>query len=76
MCGLMRRLAISLQRMGFALKEKIGNRTGKIKTNWFTLEEKIIIFIAAMLNRRKLYLPDNNVPANEFLNLEGNKLST
>jgi methionyl-tRNA synthetase len=33
------------------------------------------LFSCDVKSRRKLYLPDN-VPANEFLNLEGNKLST
>jgi methionyl-tRNA synthetase len=55
--------------------------TGKIKTpSWFTLWERqyrfhCVIFPAMLKAEGSFILPDN-VPANEFLNLEGNKLST
>jgi methionyl-tRNA synthetase len=64
----------------WALREgKIGN-PGKIKTqSWFTLGKTISFSLhhfPAMLKAEGSYILPDNVPANEFLNLEGNKLST
>jgi methionyl-tRNA synthetase len=60
------------------LKEKIGNPTERSDTGSLYRKDNIVFFVLhlpCVESRRKLYLPDN-VPANEFLNLEGNKLST
>ena len=83
MFGLMRQLVTFLQpKNGQLMKEKIGNRIGKMPIqNWFTSLEKIISFsiasfFPAMLKAEGSYILPDNVPANEFLNLEGNKLST
>ena len=51
------------------------------KRNLFTLLAKIIlsshcVIFPAMLKAEGSYILPENVPANEFLNLEGNKLST
>jgi methionyl-tRNA synthetase len=70
-----------LPRNGQREKVKNGNRTGKIKTpSWFTLLGKThrcfhCDFPGDVKAEGSYILPDN-VPANEFLNLEGNKLST
>jgi hypothetical protein len=76
--GLMRRLVTFHLRKNGLYEGKDGNRTGKINTGSLYRKDNIVFFhciIPCVKSRRKLYLPDN-VPANEFLNLEGNKLST
>jgi methionyl-tRNA synthetase len=79
-CGLMPLLDISrLQKNGRYVKEK-WNRTGKIKTQAGSFYRHNVFFslhyFPAMLKAEGSYILPDNVPANEFLNLEGNKLST
>jgi leucyl-tRNA synthetase len=81
MCGLMHRLAIFLRKNGLCAKEKIGNHIGKIKKqNWYISLGRTIFFslrdFSSDVESRRSYILPDNVPANEFLNLEGNKLST
>jgi methionyl-tRNA synthetase len=81
MFGLMRLSDIfPLPKNGPREKVKNGNHIGKIKTrSWFTLLGKTIFSLCdfpAMLKAEGSYILPDNVPANEFLNLEGNKLST
>jgi methionyl-tRNA synthetase len=69
--GLMHRLAIFLLRKnGLCAKEKIGNRTGKIKKQTGHLLGRqyrfhCVIF-PAMLKAEGSYILPDNVPANEF----------
>jgi hypothetical protein len=70
-----------LQKNGRYVKEKSGNRTGKIKTQAGSFYRQrqycfSLHYFPAMLKAEGSYILPDNVPANEFLNLEGNKLST
>ena len=68
--------------MGSPRRERIGNLIGKTKTLnlvHFIGKDNIVfhcIIFPAMLKAEGSYVLPENVPANEFLNLEGNKLST
>ena len=83
MSGLMLLLDIShLPKSGRNVMVKIGNLIGKMKTlRCFTFigKDNIVfhcIIFPAMLKAEGSYILPENVPANEFLNLEGQKLST
>ena len=83
MCGLMRLSATSLlPKNGPNAKARIGNRIGKMKDTTlvhFIGKDNIVfhcIMFPAMLKAEGSYILPKNVPANEFLNLEGQKLST
>jgi methionyl-tRNA synthetase len=65
---------------GRYVKEKSGNRTGKITSvGSFYIKDNIVFHCIIFPGDKKAegsYILPDNVPANEFLNLEGNKLST
>jgi methionyl-tRNA synthetase len=79
-CGLMRRLAISSTKEWALRRKRLGTVLERSETKLVHFIGKTILFFIAlffpaMLKAEGSILPDN-VPANEFLNLEGNKLST
>jgi methionyl-tRNA synthetase len=71
---------IIYQRMGFTRRKRMGTVLERSRhkvgsTLWKDNMFHCIIF-PAMLKAEGSYILPDNVPANEFLNLEGNKLST
>ena len=68
--------------MGELITIKIGKITGKMKIlNWSILLGKTTLFFIVLcfpiiLKAHEGYILPTNIPANEFLNLEGEKLST
>jgi methionyl-tRNA synthetase len=79
--GLMPLLDISrLQKNGRYVKERVGTvlEDQDTKLVHFIGKDNIVSlhYFPAMLKAEGSYILPDNVPANEFLNLEGNKLST
>jgi methionyl-tRNA synthetase len=65
--------------MGFARRKRLGTILKDQDTNWSHMGRQYrfhCVIFPAMLKAEGSYILPDNVPANEFLNLEGNKLST